>query len=147
MRRLKSWRVWMGVILGLYLGWQAEGVIGGVANAQSRSDPLQGVWKVEVTADDDARGGGAKDFKDTLDFHKDDTFTSEEFKKRGIKEGKYETDQRPFSPAKFDAKMENKAGDKIKWSGVATGQNIEGTLEWKKKDGTALTYKFKGERK
>jgi hypothetical protein len=139
--------MWMGAFIGLYLGWNAASMIGGVASAQSRTDPIQGVWKLEVMADDDARGGGAKDFKDTLDFHKDDVFTSTHFKEQGIKEGKYETDQRPFGPAKFDAKMENKAGDKIKYSGVSTGQNMEGTLECKKKDGTVLNYKFKGERK
>src|SRR5436190_10022054 len=144
MRRLKSWRVWLGAFIGLYLGWHAAGMM---ANAQSRTDPIQGVWKLDVSADDDARGAGAKDFKDTLDFHKDDVFTSTHFKEQGIKEGKYETDQRPFGPAKFDATLESKAGDKIKYSGVSTGQNMEGTLQVKKKDGTVLNYKFKGERK
>jgi hypothetical protein len=144
MKRLMSWRVWIGVIIGLYLGWYTGGK---VATAQSQTDPLVGKWAVEVTPEEDARSAGEKQFKDVLVFTKGETFIAEECRKRGFEAGKYETDQRRFGPAKFTANIESKKEGKAKWEGLATGQNIEGTLVWTKKDGSVMRYAFKGERK
>jgi hypothetical protein len=108
-------------------------------------DVFQGKWKVVVTPDEDARGAGEKEFKDTLVF-KGDQFTAEACVKHGFKSAKYEADTRRGPTSTFTAKTESKTEGKAEWSGFVTGSNIQGELTWTKKDGTVLRYSFKGEK-
>lgn len=145
MKRWFKLRIAIAVMVGLYLGWYTGGK---VATAQSQTDPLLGKWQVEVIPDDDGKRAGGKKFEDVLEFKNADVVTSTELKKMEFKEnGKYETDSRRYGPAKFWATFEDKKQGKAKWEGIATGQNVEGTLTWTKKDGAVVTYGFKGERK
>jgi len=134
----------MGAMLGLFLGWQAGGLVSG---APGSHQALEGKWKIEMTPDEQGQSAGEKGFKDVLNFKVDETFNSEELKKRGFKDGKYEPDQRPYGPAQFKATLESEKQGTTKWTGVATGQNIKGELVWTKKDGSVVTFRFEGERK
>src|SRR5438067_1066572 len=120
MKRLLSWRVIIGLVLGLCLGWYTGGK---VAEAQSQTDPLVGKWNVEVTPEDASKQDGARQFKDVLTFTVGNEFVSKELAKKGFEKGKYDTDQRRYGPAKFNATIESKAEGKAKWDGIATGQN------------------------
>src|SRR2546430_16925254 len=103
MRRLMTWRVTVGVMIGLCLGWLA----GGYVSVARGAYVLPGTWKVEVTPDEQAQTAGEKEFKDTVTFKVDDTFSSEAFKKRGFKDDKAEINQPRFGPAEFSVTLKS----------------------------------------
>jgi hypothetical protein len=143
-KRLLHWRIALGVLLGLYLGWQA----GSLVPARAAKLPaLEGTWKIDVTPDEQSQSAGEKGFKDTVTVKVDDTFSSEKFKKLGFPDAKGEIDERPYGPAQFKAILTSDKQGEVKFSGVATGQNIKGEIAWTKKDGTTAGYRFEGEKK
>lgn len=105
-------------------------------------DALIGKWKATITADD-----SGKETNDNLEF-KGGKFTSETEKNGGFDPATYEDDPAPqgMGAAKFDVTLTNKAGDTAKWSGTAAGGEMTGTLVISKKDGSTITYTFKGTR-
>jgi hypothetical protein len=122
-KRRITWRVLLGAMLGLYLGWQAGGLL---SAAPANKGPLEGKWKVDVTASEE--NAGEKGYKDILTFKVDETFNSEKFKKAGFKDATYEVDQRPYGPAQFKVTLTDDKQGEIKFTGVATGQNINGEI-------------------
>lgn len=141
MKKLLSRQRAFGLALGLVAGWWAAGTMTSSAMAASA---VQGTWKVTCTPDADTKG--AKEQKVTLVF-KPAEFSVTEWAKAGYKPAAYETDERRFGPAKFDATIENpKDGSKAKWSGVADSGQIKGDLVITKKNGDEAKYSFQGER-
>src|SRR5207249_433696 len=86
-KRFLNWRIALAVMLGLFLGWEAGGL---VSAGPASLGALEGKWKVDVTPDEQAQNAREKGFKDVLTFKVDETFNSEKFKKVGFKDGKYE---------------------------------------------------------
>jgi len=145
-RRFLKWRIFLGILLGLFLGWEAGGLVSVSARA-AKLPALEGTWKVDITPDEQSQTSGEKGFKDTFTIKVDDTFTSEKFKKLGFKDAKCDIDERPYGPAQFKVTLASDKQGEIKFSGVATGQNIKGEIAWTKKDGSTVGYRFEGEKK
>jgi hypothetical protein len=101
-------------------------------------DALVGKWKATITPDDNG-----KETTDNLTF-KGGQFTSENEKSDGFDPATYQDDPGPRGiGAKFSCTLTNKAGDTAKWTGLSTGQDMEGTLVITKKDGSSTSYSFK----
>jgi hypothetical protein len=107
-------------------------------------DPMDGTWKVTLTPDDVTRGGGDRAFDDTLIFHADQ-FTSKTMEKSGFGPVHYELDSRAIGGvAQFTANPTSPSAGSAKWGGATSGQELQGTMEWTKKDGTVARYELKG---
>ena len=113
--------------------------------AQSSLHPLQGTWIVTCTPDNDNTSG--REYQDTWTFRIDDTFTSEQMKKKGFADGHVDEDARRFGPSKWNTTIKSEKEGSIKYQGTADGNNIIGTFTWTKANGDTAGYSFRGEPK
>ena len=108
-------------------------------------DAFNGSWKVTLTPADESRPAGEKEFKDTLVF-KGSMFKSTECEKKGFKETQYEENTSHGIAATFKCEAKSEKEGVTTWTGTATGTQIKGEMEWKKKDGTVVKYSYTGEK-
>lgn len=133
-------RRWIGfvavVAFVLALGWPAR--------ADNAVPDFAGLWAVQVTPDDATARAGKHEFRDTLFFEEDGSFSAEAFGPMG------------FAPAHADAgatdgsftcTTENESQGTVVWSGTRTEDGVTGTMVWTKPDGTVCRYTFSGTRK
>lgn len=134
----------LGLTIGLVAGWYAAGM---VANAQRPTRSAEGTWALTLTPAAESKKAGEREQKVTLVVRPHE-FTVTEWEKRGFKPAPYETDERRFGPAKFDGTLTNeKEGSSAKFTGTATGDQFEGQLTLKKKNGDTAEYTVKGQKK
>ena len=90
-----------------------------------------------------------KTYPDELSFMKD-KLKSKYLTEKKFRSGKFTATPDRTNPNKinFEATMKNEGGELINFVGTVTGDEIEGTAEWTKKDeSTRMMYTFTGERK
>jgi hypothetical protein len=106
---------------------------------------LTGSWNISITPDD-ANQAGAKPFDEVITF-KGDQISAKTLGDRGFKPVHYEEDSRPGGAEQFTATQSNeKDGSKAAWTGNVAATAMEGTLVITKKDGTTISYTFRGNR-
>ena len=98
--------------------------------------------KVKVVPEQAAADKGEKEFDDTLTFA-DDKFTSAAFLAKGFKPASYrgEVEQ---NEAEFEVEQTSESDGVINWLGEIRGKKVLGRLQWRKKDGTNLSFDFEG---
>lgn len=110
------------------------------------SQPLEGTkWKVKVTPDEDAAKSGADEFDDILIF-KGGKFITDTFRKKGVAPAEFEEDTRRGPVATFSAELSDGKGGKSKWTGTITGSEVIGQVQWTSKNGSGISFTFKGEK-
>jgi hypothetical protein len=114
----------------------------------SRGERFAGSWAITLTPNGvDASQPGATKFDEVLTFNVN-VMTTQELAKHGFKEASYDSDERSFGPAKFNCTQTSDAEGKIEWQGLtSTGDDLQGTMTWTKKDGSVIHYDFSGNKK
>ena len=85
----------------------------------------------------------ARKFDETLTFG-GDKLSAATLAARGFGPAEYQEDVRAAGPAQFTCTQTSDAEGTAVWGGFTTGQDIQGTLVWTKKDGTVIHYAFQG---
>jgi hypothetical protein len=124
------------VVFAILAGW-----------VHARPQPFEGTtWKVTVTPDPDAANSGEKEFTDTLVF-KGGKFIAEACAKYGFGPVDYHEEMAAGGhTATFTAEPKSEKEGTAKWRGTVMASEMRGEMTWTKKDGTVLSYTFRGER-
>lgn len=102
-------------------------------------------WDVTLTPDEASAAKGTTPFTDVLIFDNANKMTSPECMKYGF-------DAAPFKASHkgevqdFSSTLKSAAEGSSEWTGTVEGDAINGTMVWKKKDGSTVTYKLSGKR-
>lgn len=109
-------------------------------------DPFEGKWTVTLTpSNEDANQPGVRQFDETITFTTAD-FSTLKLAEHGFGPAPYQEDVRFYGPGKFSCTQTSDKEGKIDWSGFTSGQDLQGTMVWTKKDGSVVHYDFQGNR-
>jgi hypothetical protein len=103
-------------------------------------------WKVEVNPDGMAKEKGEKDFHETLTFG-DGKLMTVEGPKLGFETVPYRLSRSGDNDWSFVAEQMSGAQGKYVWAGTVHEGDVRGKLVWTKRDGSVVTYTFKGDKK
>jgi hypothetical protein len=108
----------------------------------AHADILTGRWKITLTPDKETAERGEKEFTDTISFA-DGRFISTALAAKGFKPSKYRGDFEERE-AEFDLDQESANEGVVIWIGEVRKGRMAGRLQWKKKDGTNVSFNFTG---
>lgn len=106
------------------------------------ADILTGRWKVTLIPDKATAERGEREFTDTISFA-GGIFISSALAAKGFKSAKYRGDFEERE-AEFDLEQQSESEGTVIWIGEVRGGKMAGRLQWKKKDGTNLSFNFSG---
>ena len=115
-----------------------------IAYASEKVATLDGTsWKIEVGPDHVAKEKGEKDYKETLTFAAGMVSMSEA-QKVGFASSHYDTAKSGETDWTFKTAQNSDSMGQSVWTGTIHEQGMEGKMTMTKKDGSVLTYTFKG---
>ena len=119
-------------------------ILSTVAMAGHQVAVLDGTsWKVDVGPDAMAKQKGEKDYNEVLTFA-DGMVSMKEGQKVGFASSHYEVAKSGDKDWTFKSAQDSQSVGQAVWTGTIHEKNIDGKMIMTRKDGSVLTYTFKG---